>query len=162
MTNWSHSPHFWGMKSTAERQKPPGVFSHSWLNKFLISCWRSCSPGAFCGGAKTWFKQPREDEGAHHRLECQGLSLELDNPQHLHRNPVWCSQAIPTKAGQMPFTGTHQTGIPQCGHQWQQWGAKPHQLWDISHLISAVWVFFTSHGFEFAIKGTEVGQKYDN
>lgn len=54
----------------------------------------------FCGGVKTWSKQPREDEGAHHRQECQGLSLELDNPQHLHRNPVWCSQAIPTKAGQ--------------------------------------------------------------
>lgn len=44
------------------------------------------------------------------------------------------------------------------GHQWQQWGAKFHSLWDISHLISAFWVF-TSPGFEFVIKSPDGGHK---
>lgn len=85
-------PDFWGVEFT----ETPGSIYHSVLNKFPISCWRRCSPGAVCGDDKIQSKQPREDAGAHPCLESQGL----ENPQHLHRSPWWCPQAEP----EMPLT----------------------------------------------------------
>lgn len=121
--------------------KAPGVFSHSVLTKLLTCCWRRCSPNHGPNNPEK-VREPITGWGVR---GCLWSWITLSIPTG---TPGDAPKQFPPHLAE-PLTGTHQTGTSQCGHQW---GAKSHQLWDISHLISAFPVFFTSHGFEFVIK----------